>query len=367
MKNRKNIAVLLVIGVFWMITTLFVWFTPSQEVSLEERRKLKDFPKLTTQSLLSGSFMQNFEQYAQDQFPYRFTYRSIKAFTRYYIFRQKENNDIYIQDGYAAKLEGLLNEASIQNAANKFTSIYEKYMKDSKVKVFLSVIPDKGYYLAKSNGYASMDYRKLFDIMKDHTKFAEYIDLSGVLELQDYYLTDLHWKQEELIKVADLIGTVLGRDTMIAPTYTKVDTDIPFYGAYYGQSALPMDADEITYLTNEVIENSTVYDAVTGELSSVYNMDKLKGRDPYDLYLSGANPVLVINNPMAETTKELVVFRDSFGSSLIPLLLEDYSKITLIDIRYISSDLLGDYVTFDNQDVLFLYSTTILNSSNMLK
>ena len=77
--------------------------------------------------------------------------------------------------------------------------------------------------------------------------------------------------------------------------------------------------------------------------------------------------MLVIDNPKAEMDKELVVFRDSFGSSLVPLLIEGYSKITLIDNRYMASQLISEYVTFDDQDVLFLYSTPILNSAESLK
>ena len=85
------------------------------------------------------------------------------------------------------------------------------------------------------------------------------------------------------------------------------------------------------------------------------------------MYLSGAVPLMVIENPTATTERELVIFRDSFGSSLAPLLLEAYSKVTLIDIRYMASSLIGDYINFSNQDVLFLYNTLILNSSEMLR
>ena len=53
--------------------------------------------------------------------------------------------------------------------------------------------------------------------------------------------------------------------------------------------------------------------------------------------------------------------------SLIPLLVKDYATVTVVDTRYIASDLLGQYLQFDEQDVLFLYSTLILNSSNSLK
>ena len=56
-----------------------------------------------------------------------------------------------------------------------------------------------------------------------------------------------------------------------------------------------------------------------------------------------------------------------FGSSLAPLLLGGYSKITLIDIRYIHLDYLKQYVDFTECDVLFLYSTLVLNNSDTFK
>lgn len=82
--------------------------------------------------------------------------------------------------------------------------------------------------------------------------------------------------------------------------------------------------------------------------------------------MSGAVPLISIENPNAKTEKELLIFRDSFGSSIAPLLVENYKKITLIDLRYISSELLDNYIEFNNQDVLFLYSVLILNQ-NVLK
>ena len=52
---------------------------------------------------------------------------------------------------------------------------------------------------------------------------------------------------------------------------------------------------------------------------------------------------------------------------LIPLLAEGYREITLIDIRYLSPASLGRFVDFDAQDVLFLYSTSVLNDSATIK
>ena len=63
----------------------------------------------------------------------------------------------------------------------------------------------------------------------------------------------------------------------------------------------------------------------------------------------------------------MIVFRDSFAGSLIPYLVEGYQKITLVDIRYVDSKLLGAFLKVDNQDVLYLYSTILLNNSLGLK
>ena len=77
--------------------------------------------------------------------------------------------------------------------------------------------------------------------------------------------------------------------------------------------------------------------------------------------------MLTIENPDYKGTKELIVFRDSYGSSLIPLLVTGYSKVTVVDTRYISPKLLNQYIEFKDQDVLFMYSTLIINNSTTLK
>ena len=110
-----------------------------------------------------------------------------------------------------------------------------------------------------------------------------------------------------------------------------------------------------------------VYDYENDRTCPVYDMEKAYGKDPYEMFLSGSLPLVTITNPVAETDRELILFRDSFGSSMAPLLVSGYRKITLVDIRYLHPDLLERYIEFDGQDVLFLYSTLVLNHSETLK
>jgi hypothetical protein len=141
----------------------------------------------------------------------------------------------------------------------------------------------------------------------------------------------------------------------------------PFYGVYYGQAALPMRPESMYCLQNDVIDGCSVYNYETGKNTAIYDLEKLSSRDLYDVFLSGAAALLEITNPEGSLDRELVVFRDSFGSSLIPLLVKDYGKVTVVDTRYLAPELLGQYLEFSDQEVLFLYSSLILNSSGSLK
>ena len=149
--------------------------------------------------------------------------------------------------------------------------------------------------------------------------------------------------------------------------YTPTALERPFYGVYYVQAALPLKPDTLWILESDTLTECTVTNHETGETAAVYDLTKLDSRDLYDVFLSGPAAVLTVDNPNAQTQRELIVFRDSFGSSLVPLLVPGYSKVTLLDIRYVATEFLPQVVEFGDQDVLFLYSTPVLNQSAMLK
>ena len=136
---------------------------------------------------------------------------------------------------------------------------------------------------------------------------------------------------------------------------------------YYGESAINRNPETIIYLTNNNISNLKVKYLENKELTTVYNIDNLNSTDSYEIYLDGASSFIEIYNEHATSDKELIIFRDSFASSITPLLTKYYSKITLIDNRYINSSNYLKLIEFNDQDVLFMYSTIIINNSYSLK
>ncbi len=359
--KKQHVLVLLLL---WAALTGFSWFGPAKEISDSERRPLTQMPAVTLDAIGSGRFMKDFEKFSLDQFPLRDSFRTIKSLFHQYALGQKDNNGIYLYDGYAVKQEKQLNADSVNHALERFDHIYEKYLQDSHV--YMAVVPDKGYYLAEEAGQLSMDYEILFSMMETGMPWATHIDLTGSLLVEDYYRTDTHWRQENLLSAAGDICKAMGVTAPEAENYTVTALERPFYGVYYGQAALPMEPETMYVMESKLLDSCTVYDHETGKSGKVYDMTKLGSRDLYDVYLSGARALLTIETG-ANTQRELIVFRDSFGSSMVPLLVQDYAKVTLVDTRYISSDLLDQFIDFHGQDVLFLYSTLILNSSSAIK
>lgn len=331
------------------------------EVSLAERRKLQQFPELSAEGLFKGSFFEKFEKYTMDQFVQREAFRSLKTNIEMNVLKKQDSNNIYEYDGKLIEQIYPLNEKSVANLTKKINEIKQKYL-DETNKVYYAIVPDKNYFV--DSNHLKLDYQKLQDIMADDLKWAEYINLFDCLDLSSYYATDSHWKQEQLQTVVERMARNMNLKLEGQYEENKV---VDFKGVYTGQFPIEIDSDEIRVLTNEMIEDCTVYNHETGKRTKIYDMSKINAPDKYDIYLSGATPLLTIENPKANQNKELIVFRDSYGSSLAPLLVEGYSKITVIDTRYISPKILGEYVEFQNKDVIFIYSTLLINNSTSLK
>lgn len=376
--NQKKIRALGtgVLVAVWACLTLGSWLLPDQDFSQSERRELTQLPAFTAESLGNGRFMADFEDYGLDQFPLRDTFRKIKALFHYNALGQKDNNGIYIAQGYAVQQEYPLNDESIDYAVKRFDHVYRKYLADSQCRAYFALVPDKGCYLAEDSHQLAMDYAAIFRRFREELPWAEQIDLTGTLTADSYYRTDTHWRQEKLFDAAGAICEAMGVSAPDSQTYAVTPVERPFYGVYYGQAALPMDPETMYLLESETLSGCATYvgewDQKNGPVfrklyDGVYDGEKLAGKDMYEGYLSGSQSLLRIENPNAATDRELVIFRDSFGSSIAPLLVDSYAAVTLVDIRYLSPEVLGWFLTFDSQDVLFLYSTLVLNNSTTLK
>ncbi len=366
-KNIITSAVFVLIIAFLSIACLF---HKPNDYSSSERRKLEQFPEFSMENVLSGKFFSKFQTYAADQFPMREGFREIKSISRFYLLHRKENNGIYISNGVAVKKETKINTDRLTSNVKLWQSIVEKYFPDSNI--YYSVIPDKNYY-ASGNKYPHYSYDAFMNTVSSNAPSgAKYINIFDRLTISDFYSTDIHWKQECIYSVAEKIAQSMGAKIDAEGSY-KIENCGDFYGVYYGQSALPLSPDTLNILKNSTTDSAKVYlysykdGKFVKDETVVYNPEDLSSNDRYDIFLSGPEALVEIENPNNKNGKTLFIFRDSFGSSISPLLISGYERIVLADTRYMSSALLAQ-IGLDTQgaaDVLFLYTTTTLNDTVM--
>lgn len=356
MNDKIKDIVVTIIFLFTVISLFLInVIKEDTDISVAERRKLATMPELTTKSLFDGTYFKKFDSYVTDQFVERDAFRKIKIDIE--LSTKGEYNNLYLYDDYIIEEIFPLNSNSINNLTSKINYIKDTYLNDNS-NIYYTIIPDKNYFVNKGN--LKLDYNKLQDMMKSNLTNLNYINIFDKLTLDNYYKTDTHWKQEDLFNVANTIANQMNFDIT---NNNVVNTITTFKGSYAGRLSVTKDIDTIKTISNPSTLNSSVYNYETKKYTDIYDYTKINSLDKYDIYLSGAVPIIDITNNNTSSDKELIVFRDSYGSSLIPLLIEGYKKITVIDIRYISSKILNKYIDFNDQDVLFMYSILTINNS----
>ena len=333
---KDKVIVILFVGTLFLFSILGLFFE-DKSLSNYERRKLVGVSKL------KDDFFENLDDYLSDQFPFRDNFISINSLFDRYILGNKESNDVFVVDDYIIEKNYPLNLKSVNSFINKLNYINKTYL--TKSNVFYTIIPDKNYFIDGNR----------------------YLNILPLLKLSDYYKTDIHIKQSSYDKIIKKFSNFFNFDyhnyNFQENIYNK------FYGASYSKAPTFIKSEDLIYLSNDILDNANVWHLEYGN-KKVYDIEALDSLDSYNVFLSGPSALIEIENLVASNEKELIIFRDSFGSSFAPLLIPYYKKITLIDLRYISADIVdivNEYVDFNDKDVLFAYSTLIINNSSVLK
>ena len=346
---------------------------PDTELSKEERRHYAIAPKLTWDSVVSGKYMTELEDYLLDQFVGRDWFRTVKTEVETMLFGKSDANGYVLYKDGLYQLDTDWKEANVKRAAGAFAKMQAEWFADADV--YYALIPDKSYFLPEDKYPVGGDEWVIAQMSGQLTD-ASYIDLYPYLEVEDYYRTDLHWKQESVTDVAGVLLDGMAADlanglsevTGMQADYAVETVTDEFFGGYAGASAFEVDPDVLCALSNDAIAQTIVYDYEKKQDVAVYAPEKIDGMDPYDYYLWGARALLTMKNPTCTNGEKLILFRDSFGSSIAPLLLEGYEEITLVDLRYISASFLPQVIDLaEYDDVLFLYSQRVLRHSDSMK
>ncbi len=339
---------------------------PQEQWSEAERRPLASAPVISSANIMDGRFFDDLDMWLADHFTAREYFRHLRLLYQTGVLKENEYNGFVREGDSIISLQKKVNEASVEYATGRFKAVWEKYLESAGGSVYGVLIPDKSAYLS-GKGYPVLDFDLMEGMYSENMPYADIIGIEELLDLQDYYLTDSHWRQENLIPVAKYILEKMGRDASALDDESISKMLVyPFLGVYAGQSAMDPDPETLYYLTGGFLDGLKAIDMENKAPTAIADPINCDERDLYTMFLGGGKGLIRIDNPNGPEG-ELILFRDSFGSSMAPLLAAGYSRVYVVDLRYVHPDVLGRYIRFTGQDVLFMFSEILMNNSQGIR
>lgn len=346
--------------------------TPSQKLSEAENRTLAQSPRFTVDKFLSGKYGEEFSTYVSDQFVFRKNFIKAKAnFDRF--IGKKEINGVYIcKDGYL--MEGF--KRSEDRVTNTKIDAINKFAKDNKnIKLSVLLAPNKvEVYNNLLPANAPVDSQKQYlsyvkSRLNKSVKFVDTLDeLTRVKNNEQlYFKTDHHWTVDGAYIAYSSYCKAINIQPVGLNSFTKSLASDKFYGSLYYKNAAQIgepDKLEMYLQQSGIVLLAKYYDNKT-KVPSLYDVKKLDTKDPYQVFTGGNHTQIKIRTNV-DTDRKLILFKDSYANSMLPFLVNNYSEIMVVDLRYYSGsvkDLLnnGSYT-----DALILGNVNTFNTDSSI-
>lgn len=341
------------------------------DYSETENRPLKNFPEISAQNIIDKSYMNGIEAYLSDHFPFRINWVKAKM-TAERLSGKSAINNIYIcSDRMLEKLpEPDYREINLSvNAVNKFSDTYD-------TEVYALIAPTSaGIYGDELKDYFPQINQKSL-IADIYNKLNEDI---GVIDIWDsmyterdkylYYRTDHHWTSEGAFTAYKYAAKKMGITSF--EDYDIIHVSSDFRGTFYSKclyDGLKPDIINLYKSNNDktavdVLMNDGINEQHTND---IYFPDFLDTNDKYCFFL-GHNRALTDIKTNTDTDKRLLLIKDSYANSIVPFFIQNYSQITVIDLRYLKTAV-TDFINPDDYDqTLFLYNASTFSTDKNIK
>lgn len=347
---------------FIAVFAILLAVVPKRTFSEQENRYLADAPKFTLEGLFSGKFTESFEKYVTDQFFGRDLWVSGKAAAERILGKTENNNVFLCSDNTLIERYSKPDPELVTTNINAVNALAEY------ADVYLALIPGSAAVWS-SRLPANADCEDQLSVIEEiySRSNAVNIDLSGVLLAHSdediFYRTDHHWTSLGAYYGSCALLEAFGKSYMPLSSFSPETVSEEFYGTAWSSSGatwIPPDSIQIYVPQGEaVITNYPHGEPTEGTL---YDMSKLEVKDKYSMFCGGNTPRLHIETGCAGP--KLLVLRDSYFDSELPFLLNSFSEIDVLDLRYFRTSI-SDFISENSIDtVLVMYSVTNFTTDN---
>lgn len=316
--------------------------TEDRVFSPVENRNLMQRPVFSWESLFSGEFMRDFEEYVTDQFAGRDGWTALKAYAER-MLGKKENNGIYIAGDRLIEKFDRIDRSLFESNLRAV----DRFLENAGVPTYLMLIPSAAeiYRDSLPAGAPNIDQAGLIQSAMEMTQATAADAYAALMARRDeyiFYRTDHHWTSLGACFGADALLAAMGKDGVSPDRWNSQAVSEEFFGTLYSASGaryIQPDSMEI-YVPAEGIEVSS-FEGGEWTQRPLYDMEKLNGKDKYSMFLGGNQPLAVVRT--GHEGGKLLLIRDSYADCMVPFLTEAYSEIHLIDLRYYKMSV-ADYV-----------------------
>lgn len=345
------------IGAFFILNLVL----PDRQFSEQENRYLQMRPEFSFKSLFSGDYTSKFETYTTDQFTFRDEWITLKAASELALGKQ-ENNDVHLCEN-GTLIEGFKRPENSVLDSNM--SALNTLVGNTDAKVYFALIPDKSdlYSSLLPKNVPNDSEKEVIDYcygQSNATNVDIYSALSAHTDEYIFYRTDHHWTSLGAYYGLSALAESMGLPCPALDSYTdRHVVSEEFYGTTWSSSGFSwVDPDTMEIFVNAPESlKVTSYPQGSPVEGKLYDFSFLEKKDKYSMFMGGNCPMHVIETGN-EDKPSLLILRDSYTDSLIPFLLDDFSEIHVLDLRYYRASLKA-YIEQNNFDnVLVCYSVS---------
>lgn len=374
MNRKRKARIANLIGKLFILILFLVLIiniiVPDKEQSELENRALETRPRFRMSSILSGDFMEEWENYLSDQFAGRNIWRSIKVGLDR-LGGSRMENGVYIGKG-GQLMEDIAVPDEDQLEAN-LTAIRDFAETYEDIPVTMMLVPDAACILGdRLPAFARVeDQRQMFSMAERNMEDSvSWVDAVSVLNKHKseklYYKTDHHWTTQGAFYVFQEAAQTLGIEGDVSDNFVSYTVTDSFNGALASLSGAELDERETIEIYAPAEGDDDVVVSYVDEgrkTTSLYDSSKLETRDKYGVFLGGNTSVVDIRT-VSTSSRRLLVVKDSFADCFIPFLAPYFREIVVVDPRYYSGTMDDIMDTYRITDALILYSGNTFFTDN---
>lgn len=371
-KDALDFKFFRVLSVGFVVLLFVVMFlniiTPTSKTSVAENRELQQRPSMSLSRLLDGKFASEYTKFLSDQFINRDGLIKIKA--KFDLMTgKKEINGVYIaKNDYL--MEGF-KRSDDNSTLSKISEINKFTNNNTGLKVSMMLVPNKveiySNLLPKSNPNDSQKEYVNF-VKKNLDSKINVVELFDVFEknknnIDLYFKTDHHWTTDGAYLAYVEYCKALNLEPINENMLERNLASDSFKGSLYYKNGAEIGFPDELYLYLNKNEDKPVlvkyYDDLK-KVPSLYDVSKLQGRDPYEVFTGGNHTQIKIRTNI-DTKRKLLVVKDSYANAMLPFLVNNFSEITIVDLRYFTGSLQDVIQNNELTDVLFLNNINTFN------